>query len=1057
MSAVCGRCKEGEVVFECADCVGSKRRGELLPLCDPCNTLIHIGFLEDHQVISVAIKLKKADFQEQLKTFKSQEKSLQLKLKEVSYAKQDIEQRSQYNQQVITQAFQAVLQALKQKELELITPVKRTGKEKTTLLVECEKSVGQVTSEFKSLFKEAEKLLQGNLVEFAEQHEQIAKKLQDFEVGRVSKPFPTLGHPAHLDITSLLQSIKDLCLQSVEDEVAADEDVSKGEKEVGVKQSSQGAQKEKISKMQSPQEGDSLQVYVESRMDTKGHFWVSKNLSEDVANLYENLSFRIRQDILQNPIAHVEIEEGMLCCSQFQEDHRWYRGRVHQINRQKGVARIRWLDYAHDNEVPLSAIQPLKEEFQTLPFQAMECSLFEPREEDVPHQARWEFSDHVANALLDCKVLRLVPPESKYPVYIVDLEDKYKDVNIKERVKEKIEEASGKKDSIQCRDIRYMKDFTPAISKTSKKDTTKKPKDAEEGEEKKTKLPTKAVESSDAKKNEDGETENKEDKMDDTQSATTRPKEEAQPETAENQEGVTDAGTSDPKQEKTEEVKDTTSKVESREEEKQVDDNQSGPTQDSVKILKRGDELPDQGKPAAEQIHPPSQEDPPACQDGTPNESQQDDSSLNDDPKCQSSGVKQREKAPADAAADQYSLEPGEDDEEDNPNLIEINTRRADQAMAHNPENMYQSLSGGRERAVNGDGPQYHEGSRPYNQYGGGGFHMSTGMLEGGYHPPTALGLNPVESSTESNQSSQPPSKDHGSSTGDGFKIVVDSSFNICIATPLSDNGRFWASRLRGPAQESQLRRLMHDISLPAESLSLSDLKEVKVVSVQAPSGQWCRARVEGINDNKVNVRYVDFGQADVVEENRIKALSVNSQLFPFQAMELSIATQNHPHFSEQAKEAFMKYTQSRTLSAKVVASESKIVFVKLSYIDENHLVYDISSAILKVNQETSPQSGTDVKKEKPPPAGNSHHRGHRDQNDDHPYNDDHHRPNNPYEPQYDHHGGGGGGGERCFVCNNFGHLSYDCPKKGDPQNRNYRNKGGNKKQQNWGRKNRKY
>ena len=39
------------------------------------------------------------------------------------------------------------------------------------------------------------------------------------------------------------------------------------------------------------------------------------------------------------------------------------------------------------------------------------------------------------------------------------------------------------------------------------------------------------------------------------------------------------------------------------------------------------------------------------------------------------------------------------------------------------------------------------------------------------------------------------------------------------------------------------------------------------------------------------------------------------------QAMELSIATQNHPHFSEQAKEAFMKYTQSRTLSAKVVSS----------------------------------------------------------------------------------------------------------------------------------------
>ena len=47
--------------------------------------------------------------------------------------------------------------------------------------------------------------------------------------------------------------------------------------------------------------------------------------------------------------------------------------------------------------------------------------------------------------------------------------------------------------------------------------------------------------------------------------------------------------------------------------------------------------------------------------------------------------------------------------------------------------------------------------------------------------------------------------------------------------------------------------------SLPAESLTLRDLKEVKVVSVQAPSGQWCRARVEGITDNKVRFGFVFF------------------------------------------------------------------------------------------------------------------------------------------------------------------------------------------------------
>lgn len=273
-----------------------------------------------------------------------------------------------------------------------------------------------------------------------------------------------------------------------------------------------------------------------------------------------------------------------------------------------------------------------------------------------------------------------------------------------------------------------------------------------------TKAQTKEDETSDAKKNEGNETENKEDKKDDTQSATTGPTEASQSETATNQEG--DAGTSNSQQEKTDDAE-TTVKVENQEGEKEPVDTQSGSTQDSVKILKRGDELPEQSKPSADADL--------AGQESTSTDSQQlNNVSSNlktDDPKGQSSlseAGKHREgkKAPADAGADQYSLEPGEDDEEDNPSLIEINTRRADQAMAHNPGTMYLTLTGGGtsggegsaknntgERAVNGEGSQYHEG-RPY-QYGGGGYHMSTGMLEGGHHPPLALGLNPVESSME--------------------------------------------------------------------------------------------------------------------------------------------------------------------------------------------------------------------------------------------------------------------------------------------------------------------
>ena len=38
-----------------------------------------------------------------------------------------------------------------------------------------------------------------------------------------------------------------------------------------------------------------------------------------------------REDIVLNPVEKVEITEGMLCCGQYQQDHRWYRAKVEQV------------------------------------------------------------------------------------------------------------------------------------------------------------------------------------------------------------------------------------------------------------------------------------------------------------------------------------------------------------------------------------------------------------------------------------------------------------------------------------------------------------------------------------------------------------------------------------------------------------------------------------------------------------------------------------------------------------------------------------------------------
>ena len=362
---------------------------------------------------------------------------------------------------------------------------------------------------------------------------------------------------------------------------------------------------------------------------------------------------------------------------------------------------------------------------------------------------------------------------------------------------------------------------------------------------KQTKNQTKEVETIDDNKvtSKDSETESKEDSVESGKQqgadakdvvATETPTEASQPETAEKQGGDSSDGTNDARQGTTVDTEDVGNgsgvsqmeTMETRESENQPAEAVSvqAPTTrsapDAIKILKRGEVVPEQSKPQDDtapngQIKQSSAEPPATHQDCRSAESPKSNNVTSypeasnpclpseqgkqpldacpptsyqktDKKKTHSDGA-----APGDASI--YSLEPDEEDEGDDCRLIEFLARQGDRAMAHSPDNnpafltsgdathrftnseMYlvkedksgsgkattgtvgddnkgTNSGGGQtrdtygDRAVNGEGSSYNEG-RPYHQYGGGGYHMATGMLGGSQHPPTALGLNPVEPS----------------------------------------------------------------------------------------------------------------------------------------------------------------------------------------------------------------------------------------------------------------------------------------------------------------------
>lgn len=121
--------------------------------------------------------------------------------------------------------------------------------------------------------------------------------------------------------------------------------------------------------------GKLVSVLVTHVEETSGDFFVQIN-SE--AGKLDALMAEIEQNVLSGkakPPKATEIMVGCIYLAQYQEDNRWYRGRVLGVNVTEQQCEIFFVDYGNTDFVPLSCIRNAEEKFCELAPQAFECEL----------------------------------------------------------------------------------------------------------------------------------------------------------------------------------------------------------------------------------------------------------------------------------------------------------------------------------------------------------------------------------------------------------------------------------------------------------------------------------------------------------------------------------------------------------------------------------------------------------------------------------------------------------------------------------------------------------
>ncbi|PFX27913.1 Tudor domain-containing protein 1 [Stylophora pistillata] len=90
-----------------------------------------------------------------------------------------------------------------------------------------------------------------------------------------------------------------------------------------------------------------------------------ESLMREISEVYGSEGQRIA---ISKPVC------DMLCCAQFSEDNKWYRGKITGIMK-GGRVEVHFVDYGNFEKLPLSRVKKLQTEFLKLPTQAVKCAL----------------------------------------------------------------------------------------------------------------------------------------------------------------------------------------------------------------------------------------------------------------------------------------------------------------------------------------------------------------------------------------------------------------------------------------------------------------------------------------------------------------------------------------------------------------------------------------------------------------------------------------------------------------------------------------------------------
>ncbi|XP_063955662.1 FK506-binding protein 5-like isoform X2 [Lytechinus pictus] len=902
----CGRCCEKASEVECADCGKHGHGGKsdaaaagAIPLCLECSNLLHVGFMKDHKLETIEVKAKREDFKDYMKNYKKKEQVLKRSLVEIKHAYQNITSRGENNKYTVQQALVAINHALKKKEEALMSCMNQSISALKAQLATSEKDLEQRLKKLQSCHEKAEKVVSSEAEKFMSEHSEVAEEIEKLLDEKTPGDIPSLNPSISvdaLDVSKVLESLESFGAEWLTNQ-KTDERTPLADSVKEIK------------------EGDKLKGYVESRMDARGCFWVCQDMVEGITNLLDDLSFEIRKDIITHGWEDLTVQEGSLCVAQYYQDNRWYRARVEKLK--EHTAEVRWLDYAHADEVQLSHIQPLRERFMDIPFQGLECSLFADMSEEMPRQARWEFSDLVSNMILDCIVIRKLSSanQGKVPLYLIRLDQtEGEKQDIAECVWNKAQDSRSSKGPIAYRDIRLLNKEAKDIqvvkevvnsSKKTSDDAAKTTSEEIEGD-----------------KDEEGQKEDGEKEQDDKE------KNEQLKEEEKKEEKPLESEYGPPmNDEKKEELKEEEKKADEREDEKPLEIEGEPP-----KVGKKEEE----GQSKIEEIDKNKKEE------NTSEESLREEKESKpeeEDVKLLNGGDGETEGVKDEGLKDEEVKEEGKDGEEDL-SLAQKLEKQGDTAPADGvPTGTHMSpmafiAAHGSYTAINGISSNENT-SNTMPPFVGPQPQLDTGWYQhyASHYAVTSMGLPAVVSA----------------SNGDAYGMVPGSHLGVHVATPLTADGTFWAAKVRGHEQEIRFRRLMHEISAPSDPLPKDQLHRGKMVcAFQHDMGHWCRAKVEEIAQDTVHVRLIDFGSVASLDCKQLKALDVRHGVFPFQAFECSLAKKDLTSFSESSRQLFHHLTAVKLITAKVDAVSDFVVYVSLFLTAEGGEVVDVVAELAK-------------------------------------------------------------------------------------------------------------